>query len=388
MSEIDQEELGEDAEVEDATDGENEPPPKPKKPKEKECPECPGGAPPWMATFADMATLLMAFFVLLLSFASVNVPKFEQVSGSLKVAFGVARVIPKIMLPMGETLLRTEFTPTEAERTLIPNKSQRVEDETKDNVKQLTKDKDSPFTKENELAQVMAALEEEIAAAMVEVRTDGDSIIVEISSAGDNFAVDDSEPGVSNLIPQQVLELAKKVADLKTNITSQINVQSQSEGINDNPKSGNSDKQNKFDKIRSFLSDEIEQGLVEVELDGDKITLRLGQQDSFDSGNAGIKSSFETTLRKVGAAMNDVGGVVKIEGHTDNVKVGFGSRYKSNWDLSSARSAAVADYILSTTNLAAGNVSVAGFADSKPIASNDNPEGRSRNRRIEVIVDG
>ena len=51
---------------------------------------------------------------------------------------------------------------------------------------------------------------------MVEVRTDGDSIIVEISSAGDNFAVDDSEPGVSNLIPQQVLELAKKVADLKT----------------------------------------------------------------------------------------------------------------------------------------------------------------------------
>ena len=86
--------------------------------------------------------------------------------------------------------------------------------------------------------------------------------------------------------------------------------------------------------------------------------------------------------------MNDVGGLVKIEGHTDNVNVGFGSRYKSNWDLSSARSAAVADYILSTTNLEAGNVSVAGFADSKPIASNDNADGRSRNRRIEVIVDG
>jgi chemotaxis protein MotB len=68
MSEIDQEELGEDAEVEDATDGENEPPPKPKKPKEKECPECPGGAPPWMATFADMATLLMAFFCLAVIF--------------------------------------------------------------------------------------------------------------------------------------------------------------------------------------------------------------------------------------------------------------------------------------------------------------------------------
>ena len=119
MSEADQEPLAEETITDASADGENEPPPSAKKEKEKECPECPGGAPPWMATFADMATLLMAFFVLLLSFASVNVPKFEQVSGSLKVAFGVARVVPKIMLPMGETLLRTEFTPTEAERAII-----------------------------------------------------------------------------------------------------------------------------------------------------------------------------------------------------------------------------------------------------------------------------
>ena len=70
--------------------GENEPPAEPPPPKEKqeECPACEVGAPAWMATFADMATLLMAFFVLILSFASVNVPKFEQVAGSIKLAFG------------------------------------------------------------------------------------------------------------------------------------------------------------------------------------------------------------------------------------------------------------------------------------------------------------
>ena len=68
---------------------ENLDPPPPKEPKPEECPECPGGSPAWMATFADMATLLMAFFVLLLSFANVNVPKFQQVSGSLAIAFGV-----------------------------------------------------------------------------------------------------------------------------------------------------------------------------------------------------------------------------------------------------------------------------------------------------------
>ena len=63
-----------------------EPLPPPEPPEELppvECPKCPGGgAPAWMATFADMATLLMAFFVLLLSFAAMNVPKFKEVSGS------------------------------------------------------------------------------------------------------------------------------------------------------------------------------------------------------------------------------------------------------------------------------------------------------------------
>ena len=59
---------------------------------EEECPKCPpAGAPAWMATFADMATLLMAFFVLILSFAEFNVPKFKQISGSLKEAFGVQK---------------------------------------------------------------------------------------------------------------------------------------------------------------------------------------------------------------------------------------------------------------------------------------------------------
>ena len=106
-------------ELEDIISRENEPPPSEPKEKQKECPECLGGSPPWMATFADMATLLMAFFVLILSFANVNVPKFEQVSGSSAVAFGVARVIPEIDIPMGETLLSLEFTPSEAEATLI-----------------------------------------------------------------------------------------------------------------------------------------------------------------------------------------------------------------------------------------------------------------------------
>jgi len=386
MSEVDPE-IEEEA-LDPEAEGEDELPEGKKKEKEAECPECPGGAPPWMATFADMATLLMAFFVLILSFANVNVPKFEQVSGSLAVAFGVARVIPKIEIPMGETLLKVEFTPTNAENTLIPNKSQKVEDPSKDNIKQLTHDKNSPFSQENELAAVMEALEEEIAAALVKVKTEGEEIIVEIIQSGNNQETINPQIGAGNVVPQEVLEIAKKVSDLREDLSNSIEVRSERTSESNLPGSSFDGEEQRYDKIRSLLSEEIEQGLVEVEQNGEKIILRLGQQDSFDSGRAEIKMSFESTLRKVGGALNDVGGLVKIEGHTDNVPVGFSSRYRSNWDLSSARSAAVADYIIASTNLEPGNVSVAGFADSKPITSNDTSEGRARNRRIEVIVDG
>ena len=75
--------------------------------EQEECPKCPPvGAPAWMATFADMATLLMAFFVLILSFAEFNVPKFKQISGSLRNAFGVQKVVPIVEQPKAQPFCR------------------------------------------------------------------------------------------------------------------------------------------------------------------------------------------------------------------------------------------------------------------------------------------
>ena len=88
------------------------PPPEP--PEELppvECPKCPaGGAPAWMATFADMATLLMAFFVLLLSFAAMNVPKFKEVSGSMNDSMGVQRVVPVVEPPTADNIIADQFS--------------------------------------------------------------------------------------------------------------------------------------------------------------------------------------------------------------------------------------------------------------------------------------
>ena len=74
-------------------------------------------------------------------------------------------------------------------------------------------------------------------------------------------------------------------------------------------------------------------------------------------------------------------------GHTDNVPIAFSRRFQSNWDLSAARSSSVADYLLENGYTDAGRVTVTGFADTIPVASNDTSEGRSKNRRIEIMID-
>jgi chemotaxis protein MotB len=352
-----------------------------------DCPDCPGGSPPWMATFADMATLLMAFFVLILSFANVNVPKFEQVSGSLAVAFGVERIIPKIQIPVGETLLSTEFTPADAEASVIPNKSQRTEDTSRKFVKQMTEENDARSSVEEEFQRVVELLADEIDQGQVSVKTEGEAIVVDLLSPENAASSGSQGPKLSGKISQEVLEIAQKVTQVKAEISAPLIVQRPIEG--DQKAEGNaSETDDRLRFIRSALQSEIAQGLAEVERDGDKILIRLGQQDSFDSGSATLKNSFQPTLQRVGSAIQTVGGIIRVEGHTDNVPVGFSDRYRSNWDLSSARSASVANYLVDNTALEAGRISVSGFADSKPIATNDTAEGRARNRRIEVIVDG
>ena len=74
--------------------------------------------------------------------------------------------------------------------------------------------------------------------------------------------------------------------------------------------------------------------------------------------------------------------------YTDNLKIGFSDRFKSNWDLSSARSSSVSSVFIEEHGIDIGRLVVAGFADSLPLEPNDTAAGRSRNRRIEIIVRG
>lgn len=362
--------------------------PIPAKKKEEECPKCETGAPAWMATFADMATLLMAFFVLILSFSSVNVPKFEQVAGSLKLAFGIKRVVAKVSIPMAETLIVSTFTLSEAAPTVIPQSTQAVDDSTRRNIKQMKDLNDAPADIQAEYQQVLEAMEYEVEQGQVVVSIEGENIVVEIiEDAAASSQASDPSLGKGGRISQQTLEIAQGINEIASDIASEIVVKRQNQGVA-KAEGRATEAASKYEAIRAELSEQIEQGLAEVERDGDSVIIRLGQQDSFASGSAALQSGFEDTLISVGDALNNTGGMVRVEGHTDNIPVAFSERFRSNWDLSSARSAAVANFLLDNSQLQPGRVTITGLADSEPIADNSTAAGRAQNRRIEVIVDG
>ncbi|MGA0315392.1 MAG: flagellar motor protein MotB, partial [Alphaproteobacteria bacterium] len=111
--------------------------------EQEDCPKCPPpGAPAWMATFADMATLLMAFFVLILSFAEMNVPKFKQISGSMRDSFGVQRIIPVVEQPKGTTILSLNFSPS-PNQSVTKEMTNDTQDQTKKEIKVPTDQKNS-----------------------------------------------------------------------------------------------------------------------------------------------------------------------------------------------------------------------------------------------------
>ena len=103
--------------------------------EECDCPPCEEGLPPWLATFADMMALLMCFFVLLLSFAEMDVLKFKQVAGALKLAFGVQRIVKATEIPKGTSVIAQQYSPGKpTEVTPLEIMREETTDDTKQNL--------------------------------------------------------------------------------------------------------------------------------------------------------------------------------------------------------------------------------------------------------------
>jgi len=382
--------------------------------EEQECPKCPPpGAPAWMATFADMATLLMAFFVLILSFAEFNVPKFKQISGSLKNAFGVQRIVPVVEQPKGTTVLSLNFSPSPSpsvtkqmtqQTTTIeqPELEQKQKEKDSDGGETDKKETDGGQLETDELAK---ALKEAIGKGDVTIESLGDKVFVNFNNTNE----DDNKKDTAELIEEtlKALEEARaasgkaeqevlfggieqKLAELAASAKSNNDDNKESNSDGEGSGSGSAeDKKAKIaeDNLQVALKQEIDKGLVEVERKDGKVFVTVGAGGAFPSGSAELTDEARTIMAKI--ATTGVGPTSKItvSGHTDNVPLKFGSNFRDNWDLAAARAASVVQEMEKAGTINADRMQAVSFGEAKPVKSNDTSEGRSKNRRIEIEID-
>ena len=398
--------------------------------QDEECPKCPPvGAPAWMATFADLATLLMAFFVLLLSFAEMNVPKFKQISGSLKDSFGVQQVIPVVEQPKGTTVLEMNFSPSPSpsvtqemtqETTEIKEPELKIPTDNKDmdgDDKQLEGVTDADGLG-GETAQNIADNDnmsdaEKLAAALEQI---GTAVNIEAEIVDGKVAVDMNAEDAS---PQELIEKFQRVgqaieiAGLATgkaeqeilfggldetlndliSMVSEIQRQQQESGgaTLDEALSqmarATEKAQEAEAQLRANLQDEIEQGLVTVEQRDGKVFVNLGAGGAFPSGSADLTPLASGIIDELAAVTVDPTSKVIVSGHTDNVPISFGALYRDNWDLAAARAASVVQEIEASIPAPGREMSAISFGETKPVADNATAEGRERNRRIELEIE-
>jgi chemotaxis protein MotB len=136
------------------------------------------------------------------------------------------------------------------------------------------------------------------------------------------------------------------------------------------------------------MKSEIEDGQVTItELQG-RLTVNMVDAILFDSGRADIKPEGRQVLQKVAEVIGQVEDkAIRVEGHTDNVKVGgaLARAFPSNWELSAARAINVARY-LQRLGVDPALLSAAAYGEHRPVSENDTAEGRTKNRRIEIVL--
>jgi chemotaxis protein MotB len=382
---------------------------KPAEEEEHECEECPPkGAPAWMATFADMATLLMAFFVLILSFAEFNVPKFKQISGSLKNAFGIQRVVPVVEQPKGTTVLSLNFSPNPTPAVQDNLKQQTTEtDQPKVELQTKTQDNTKDDGENEEAKELAENIKEAISRGDIDIEVLGEKVVL-------NFTPTEAEEQNLPQLLQETLNtvesvkaaagksetevliggLEKQLADLAT--------ASSQKGKNDaEGKEGESigqSEQNKSaqeeakkaqlaeDKLKVALKEEIGEGLVNVDREEDKVIITVGSAGAFKSGSAELTKKAREIMAKIAEQNTKGRSEILVMGHTDNVPLTFGSNFRDNWDLAAARSASVVQQLSKNDSLDPKRMKAISYGETRPLESNETSTGRAKNRRIEIEI--
>ncbi|MGA7409912.1 MAG: flagellar motor protein MotB [Bryobacteraceae bacterium] len=140
-----------------------------------------------------------------------------------------------------------------------------------------------------------------------------------------------------------------------------------------------------MDKLKKQLQAEVQKGDVEVHMEPRGLAISFKQAALFASGEDRLKTSAFGAIGKVGGAIRDLPNQARLEGNTDNVPI-HNERFRSNWELSAARSIALLNLLIDRFQVPPERLGVAGYADVAPVASNATEEGRARNRRVDVVI--
>ena len=285
------------------------------------------GLPEWQATFSDMMTLLMCFFVMLFSMSTIDAAKFEEAAQSFQQTIsifskGAKAIGDGILVSNGVSQLNQldEFFNTTGKTSV----SDTDELEFEENAQGAQK-----------TAEKLGLTEEEMKSLLEEL--------------------DMTEQEFDKLMTNMEEEKMKQSEELA-------------------------------EKIEESLAEGMLQDKIDVEFNANCVILSLSGAFLFDSGQASLKEEAIPVLDKIGVILAKyAGNTVEIEGHTDSVPLN-GGRYENNDVLSSYRALAVFDYLKENAAIDPGVMKHTGRGEYIPVADNSTPEGRAKNRRVEIKI--
>ncbi|NOX08938.1 MAG: OmpA family protein [Gammaproteobacteria bacterium] len=358
------------------------------------------GLPAWVMTFADLMSLLMCFFVLLLSFSEMDLLKFKQLAGSMSEAFGVQREIKVKEPPKGVNVIATEFSAGRPDPTPLNEVRQSTTNDLKqhldmsaskykisregegDMMDRGKRQGDEKAYALEQLEDIQAHEKRSILEQLEAIQAHGKQFAQEQM---ENMSPRDKEYALASLEAQQSQEKKFAIEQLegKQAQEKQLAVE-QFESMQAGEQQQKLDRN--ADDIRNALKSDIESGAVEVDTEQLKIIIRIKEQASFPSARAELRDDFLPILARVTHVLMKSKGKIVVAGHTDDIPI-HNERFRSNWELSAARAVSVVQEILATSSIPAERLLIEGHAETMPLVPNVDWESRAKNRRVEIVLE-
>lgn len=356
----------------------------------------PAGAPAWLATFADIATNLMAFFVLILGFAKFDEVNFHKMAGSMRETFGTEVVAPVLEHMEGGTILEMEFLPqgmpadpVEGEEPPRGDEGQ-WQDRGGDSPERSTGEQSAAAAREAAAQQAASALMQALAEGQVKVEQGEKQVTVRLPEGEAGPSAETVAEALAQMAgtraepvetPSDATLPAKEAAEEGTGEPAP------GTGGAGGPSAGRGTSPGFAEaKLNVALKQQMAQGMVEVERRDGKVFVTVGAGGAFQSGSADLTAEAEAIMDTVSAAALGPNTTVTVTGHTDNVPLSA-SPYVDNFGLGAARASSVVRALVDRGAVEAGQVTAVSKGETAPVADNATEEGRARNRRIEIEID-